>query len=252
MIAITRRFLRNRRFFSTSADRPRGRFRARDGERQRQESAPAGGVAVVDGLGGSPATQVVRALGADSARIVSPVNMTEDFGCVAVLLPLHADDLAFETHEALSVLSSIANDQDLAAEFAPGLVIVWCVTSADRRRLAAPRVTHGTSVVGAGNSAALLLGTSWRRERILHAGDEQAAVRCRSAAIRGMVDATSHRSLAGVLLSDTSANITTLDPECLHTLVIRLPDDRWSGAEAVTAAVRERLRTAGRNSGGQA
>lgn len=243
MIAITRRFLRNRSL-SAAADRLRRPVRPRAGERP--APAPAGGVAVVDGLGGTPAAQVVRALGADSARIVSPVNMTGGFGCVALLLPLHADDLAFETHEALSVLSSVAGDPDLAAGFVPGLVIVWCVTSADRRRLAAPPVTNGTDVAGAANSAALLLGTSWRRERILHAGDERAAVHCRSAAIRGMVDATSHRSLAGVPLADTSGNITTLDPDCLHTLVLRLPDDRWSGAEAVTAAVRERLRTAGR------
>ncbi|CRK57940.1 hypothetical protein [Alloactinosynnema sp. L-07] len=31
-----------------------------------------------------------------------------------------------------------------------------------------------------------------------------------------------------------------VDPNCLHTLAIRLPDNRWSGADAIQAAVRQR------------
>lgn len=228
MIAVTRRLLRGRRP-STPAGRPRGLVRG---------SAPAA-IAVVDGLGGTTAARVARALGAD-ASLVSPAAMVAGFGCVALLLPLQANELAFETHEALSVLSSVAGDPELATGFAPGLVVVWCVTAANRRRLA---VTHGA---GVRNSAALLLGTSWHRERTLHAGDKGAAVRCRSAAILGMVDATGDRSLAGVLLADITANITALDRDCLHTVAIRLRDDRWSGAEAVVAAVRERRRMASR------
>ncbi|MBM7773992.1 hypothetical protein JOD54_004196 [Actinokineospora baliensis] len=200
---------------------------------------PVGGLGVLDGHGGPLAGQVARALG-PTARLVDPWEITGGLDCLVVVLPLRTDDIAAETLDAVSSLGSVATDPALAGDFTAGVVVVWSAHHRDRAELAAPQITSNAAVVDAWNTARLLLGTSWQRERSRHAGDETAATHCVSTAIHRMLHATTHDPH----LPDVCTHLTALDAGHLHTLTLRLTDgstEHWSGHTPITTAVQVRL-----------
>ncbi|HVK22519.1 MAG TPA: hypothetical protein VM677_14265, partial [Actinokineospora sp.] len=111
--------------------------------------------ALVDGFGGKLAGQVAAVLGGET-RIVPLRDVTTGHDCLVVLLPLGVGPLSYEMHETLAVLTTIAADAEIAAGFDSGIVVVWCVTAADRRELAVRR----TVTADHWNNTALLNGTA--------------------------------------------------------------------------------------------
>jgi hypothetical protein len=91
----------------------------------------------------------------------------------------------------------------------------------------------------------MLLATSWQRELNHHAGDEAAAVRCRSGRVARMVEAPSHRRLGVNTAPQVLRDLCALDPELLQGVCVEVSDageHRWTGATAVAAAVRLKSR----------
>jgi hypothetical protein len=194
--------------------------------------------AVIDGVGGALAGAVARVVAPNGPGVVRPGDLLGKFPCVVLLLPLHVEgQLPHVTHDVLSVLSMLADDPVRLAEAAARVVTVWCTTADRRARLAIPPVSLGAALA---NSATQFLGTSWHREQRHHGGDIAAAVRCRSVAIRRMLDVHIGHSLGGVPLAQVAGDVMTVDPNSLHTVAVRLAGGRWAGAGAVAAAVHHR------------
>ncbi|NUT92599.1 MAG: hypothetical protein HOY78_11270 [Saccharothrix sp.] len=192
-------------------------------------------IGVLDGYGGPLAGRVVAALG-PSARAAAPTEITSGFDCLVVVLPLRSKKIADATLTVVSALGSVAADRSMVAAFRTGIVLVWAALNEHRLELAAPRVVANAAVVEAWNAVPLLLGTAWSRERARHP-DEPTAARVRSAALRRLVHATTHRDVDGVSLPDLCTQVGTLDPHHLHALALEVAPERWTGAASVLAAV---------------
>ncbi|HEX8864745.1 MAG TPA: hypothetical protein VF821_03725, partial [Lentzea sp.] len=115
--------------------------------------------------------------------------------------------------------------------------VAWHVPHRARLRIAAT----------VGNSAALLLGTSWQRELVRHATPFD-AVRCRDRQVRSLMSA---RRIGGKSVERFCDDVTAMDPLALHDITAQVADlgeERrlyWPPPESIVQAVRLRKADAG-------
>ncbi len=202
------------------------------------------GVVVVDGTGYQVGGPLCGALAAHAvpAREIDPFEVDAGADVVVLLLPLPAKLLPPAAGNALSKLDRISGDPLAARAFRSRLVVAWYLRRGARTALSAPTVGE---TARRWNSAELLLATSWRRELAHHAGDEAAAVRCRSDRVERMLNAPTHHGLGINRIPNLSRNLRALDPGLLHGLCVEVGEHqdtttahRWTGATAVAASVR--------------
>ncbi|WP_367129149.1 hypothetical protein [Saccharothrix sp. HUAS TT1] len=202
------------------------------------------GVVVVDGTGYGVGGPLCAALAGHAAPAleIDPFEIDAGADVVVLLLPLPAKRLPPASVTALSKLDRISGDPRAAREFRSRLVVAWYLRRSARSALSAPTVGETRQ---RWNSAELLLATSWRRELVHHAGDERAAVRCRSDRVERMLGAPSHHSLGINRVPNLSRTLRELDPWLLHGLCAEVVEHdstttsrRWTGAAAIAAAIR--------------
>lgn len=184
-------------------------------------------VVVVDGSGAARGPAVCSALGRSGLRAepVSALEIAErPSACVLLLMP--ADSLPDDGHHVLSAVAGLRDRR--RGRF----VVAWHVPHRSRIRIAA----------AVGNSAALLLGTSWQRELVRHATPFD-AVRCRDRQVRTLMSA---RRIGGKSVERFCADLATLDPLAVHDITAQVAEHgdetrlRWPPPESITQAVRLR------------
>ncbi|MFJ5989226.1 hypothetical protein [Lentzea sp. NPDC092896] len=189
-------------------------------------------VVVVDGSGAARGPALCSALGRIGLRAepVSALDVKADpEACVLLLMPV--DELPDDGHHVLSVVAG------LRGRFQGRFVVAWHVPHRARAKVAATN----------GNSAALLLGTSWQRELVRHATPFD-AVRCRDRQVRELVAA---RRIGGKAVEPFRADLDAVDPLALHDITAQVADHGeetrlfWPPPESIVEAVR--LRTAPEN-----
>lgn len=187
-------------------------------------------VVVVDGSGADRGAALCATLrrGGLRAEPVPALDIAAHLeACVVLLMP--ADSLPDDGHH---VLSAVAGLRDRCRT---RVVVAWHVPHRSRLRIAAT----------AGNSAALLLGTSWQRELAQHATPFD-AVRCRDRQVRALM---SPRTVGGKPVRRFCDDLATLDPLALHDITAEVAEHGeetrlcWPPPESIAHAVR--LRTGG-------
>jgi hypothetical protein len=184
-------------------------------------------VVVVDGSGAARGSALCSALGRNGLRAepLSALDLrTHPEACVLLLMPV--DELPDDGHHVLSVVAG------LRGRFHGRFVVAWHVPHRVRAKVAAT----------VGNSAALLLGTSWQRELVRHATPSD-AVRCRDRQVRELMSA---RRLGGKPVDRFRDDLDAVDPLALHDITAQVADHGdetrlfWPPPESVVEAVRFR------------
>jgi hypothetical protein len=184
-------------------------------------------VVVVDGSGAARGPALCSALGHNGLRAdpASALDIKADPGA-GVLLLMPVDELPDDGHHVLSVVAGLRD------RFQGRFVVAWHVPHRVRAKVAATT----------GNSAALLLGTSWRRELVRHATPFD-AVRCRDRQVRDLMSA---RRIGGKTVEGFLTDLHALDPLALHDITAQVADHGeetrlfWPPPESIVEAVRLR------------
>ncbi|MFJ8964758.1 hypothetical protein ACIRG5_35760 [Lentzea sp. NPDC102401] len=184
-------------------------------------------VVVVDGSGAERGPALCSVLGRNglTAESASALDIkTHSKACVLLLMPV--DELPDDGHHVLSVVAG------LRGRFEGRFVVAWHVPHRVRAKVAAT----------VGNSAALLLGTSWQRELVRHATAFD-AVRCRDRQVRELVSA---RRIGGKAVERFRADLDAVDPLALHDITAQVADHGeetrlfWPPPESIVEALRLR------------
>jgi hypothetical protein len=198
---------------------------------------------VVDCTRDGRGTQVVRRLAEAGVACVRAPRAQPDRPLL-LLVPICADADAGPPATAQRLEGDLESLVGMRSGPTP-VVVAWFLEDGSRQELALP---DGRGE-GRSNSMALMLGTAWQRELVVHRDDIGAAVRCRSRRLRRMLDAPNNQSVGMASPGSVHASAEELDPRfvvCSATQVVAPTADGvvetlWTGEAGIVAAVVHRL-----------
>jgi hypothetical protein len=179
----------------------------------------------------------LRAHGLDA--VVADERAVGRAGGVVAVVPVGLDEVVTEPRELWLRVERLAAADDAVRP--AWVVVLWAVRHGERAAFAT--AYDGASELAgdrrrAGRNAVLLVtGDGWRRELAQHGRDPADAASCRSAQVRRLLVADSHQRVAGASGRTVCADLTALDPDVLHGVLVELPGHGWTGWTAAAATV---------------